>query len=72
MASDPKLHTFDEVAKHNKTEDCWLIISGKVRSFFSFYLISVFGLSIQNCLIAFAILNYDFLVYDYFCDEPWV
>ncbi|CAJ2667383.1 cytochrome b5 isoform a-like protein [Trifolium pratense] len=30
MASDPKLHTFDEVSKHNKTKDCWLILSGKV------------------------------------------
>ncbi|XP_060203958.1 cytochrome b5 [Lycium barbarum] len=30
MASDPKNHAFEEVAKHNKTKDCWLILSGKV------------------------------------------
>ncbi|CAK9146519.1 unnamed protein product [Ilex paraguariensis] len=30
MASDSKVHDFEEVANHNKTKDCWLIISGKV------------------------------------------
>ncbi|KAF7131915.1 hypothetical protein RHSIM_Rhsim09G0208700 [Rhododendron simsii] len=29
MASDSKLLAFEEVNKHNKTKDCWLIISGK-------------------------------------------
>ncbi|RWR87655.1 yellow stripe-like protein [Cinnamomum micranthum f. kanehirae] len=30
MASDPKTHVFEEVAKHNQTKDCWLVIHGKV------------------------------------------
>ncbi|KAE8680413.1 Cytochrome b5 [Hibiscus syriacus] len=30
MAPDAKMHSFEEVAKHNKIKDCWLIISGKV------------------------------------------
>ncbi|XP_058181464.1 cytochrome b5-like [Rhododendron vialii] len=29
MASDSKLLALEEVNKHNKTKDCWLIISGK-------------------------------------------
>ncbi|KAM0071073.1 putative cytochrome b5-like heme/steroid binding domain, cytochrome b5, heme-binding protein [Helianthus debilis subsp. tardiflorus] len=30
MASLQKTFVFDEVAKHNKIDDCWIIISGKV------------------------------------------
>ncbi|KAJ6760390.1 CYTOCHROME B5 [Salix purpurea] len=35
MASS-KVYLFDEIAKHNKTKDCWLIISGKVYDVTSF------------------------------------
>ncbi|KAL4574733.1 hypothetical protein LXL04_021569 [Taraxacum kok-saghyz] len=30
MASDPKNFVFEDVIKHNKTKDCWLVIDGKV------------------------------------------
>ncbi|CDY47078.1 hypothetical protein BRARA_C01385 [Brassica rapa] len=30
MASDKKVFSSDEVSQHNKRDDCWLIISGKV------------------------------------------
>ncbi|XP_061957385.1 cytochrome b5-like [Populus nigra] len=35
MASS-KVYLFDEISKHNKTKDCWLIISGKVYDVTSF------------------------------------
>lgn len=36
MASDRKLFNFEEVEKHNKTKDCWLLIAGKVYDVTSF------------------------------------
>ncbi|XP_075513328.1 cytochrome b5-like [Primulina tabacum] len=30
MAANLKTYTFDQVEKHNKLEDCWLIVHGKV------------------------------------------
>ncbi|GAV89614.1 Cyt-b5 domain-containing protein [Cephalotus follicularis] len=30
MASESKIYIFEEVATHNKTKDCWLVIFGKV------------------------------------------
>ncbi|KAL3517324.1 hypothetical protein ACH5RR_024226 [Cinchona calisaya] len=34
--ADPKVHVFEDVAKHDKKGDAWLIISGKVYDVSSF------------------------------------
>ncbi|KAJ0779460.1 putative cytochrome b5-like heme/steroid binding domain superfamily [Helianthus annuus] len=33
MTSNTKILSFEEVSKHNRKTDCWLIISGKGPSF---------------------------------------
>ncbi len=54
-----KLYTLSDVAVHNSSNDCWLIIGGKVKdpcplwsSFFSFCL-PPFRLLLSLCMICF-------------------
>lgn len=33
MVAGGKIFTFDEVSKHNQSNDCWIIMNGKVKLF---------------------------------------